>query len=94
MNPREEAATTVDELLVLSKDKSVNQIVVRGELAGVPSIRVSPGQSLRGEDESSGLTFAEGTDGLQLGDERGRRGGVVDFLRWALPTEGRRWDAT
>ena len=62
-DPCEEAATAVDELLVLSKDKSVNQIVVRGELAGVPSIRVSPMQSLRGEDESSGLTFAEGTDG-------------------------------
>lgn len=69
MNPREKAATTVDELVALSKDTGVRQIVVRGGLADVPSVRLSPGQSLRGEDESSTITFAEGTDGLQLSSD-------------------------
>jgi hypothetical protein len=32
----------------------------------VPTVRLSPGQSLRGEDEQSSVSFTAGIDGLQL----------------------------
>lgn len=66
MSIPEKVATTVDELLALTRDASVRHIAVRDGLTGVPSVRLSPGQSLRGEGDRAGLTFAEGTDGLQL----------------------------
>jgi hypothetical protein len=55
---------TGDELLASMKDGAARQIVVRGTLSNVPSIRLSPGQSLRGEDERSSVDFISGSDGL------------------------------
>jgi hypothetical protein len=66
MSVPETIATTVDELVALIGNASTRHIVVRGILTGVPSIRLSPGQSLRGEGDRAGITFAEGIDGLQL----------------------------
>ncbi|HVA91455.1 MAG TPA: hypothetical protein VNL71_16615 [Chloroflexota bacterium] len=39
------------------------------ELVAAPSVRLSPGQSLRGDGDRSGITFAERTDGLQLSSD-------------------------
>ena len=66
MNQREHTANSVDELVALTKNADVRQIVVGGELTNVPELRLSPGQSLRGEDASSALSFKDGSDGIQL----------------------------
>jgi hypothetical protein len=66
MNSQEKAVGTVDALVAATKDKSVGRIVVSGPLADAPSLSLLPGQSLRGVDERSAITFAAGIDGLQL----------------------------
>jgi hypothetical protein len=43
--------------------------VIRGSLTNVPSIRLSPGQSLSGESEAAAIEFASGADGLQLSSD-------------------------
>jgi hypothetical protein len=60
---------TTDALIAATKDKSVRHIAISGHLADAPSIRLSPGQSLRGADEQSAIAFAAGTDGLQLSSD-------------------------
>ena len=69
MNNNEKSAATAEELVTLTKDKSVQRIVVHGDLINVPSVRLAPGQFLRGEHEHSSVTFAAGTDGLQLSSD-------------------------
>ena len=69
MNKNEKSAATAEELAILSKDNSVQRIVVHGDLINVPSVRLAPGQFLRGEHEHSSLTFSAGADGLQLSSD-------------------------
>ncbi len=57
---------TVDALVAATNDGNVRKIAVKGRLANAPSIRLSPGQSLAGAGAEAGVTFAAGTDGLQL----------------------------
>ncbi len=66
METQEIVVATVDALIAATKDTSIKRIAVRGDLVAVPSIRLSPGQSLRGEDERCSVSFTEGGDGLQL----------------------------
>lgn len=49
------AVSTVDALVAVTKDPGIQRIVVHGSLANVPSIRLSPGQSL-GRIELRGVT--------------------------------------
>ena len=69
MNENEKSAATVEELIALTKDTSVRRITVRGDLAKAPSVRLSPGQSLRGDGDQARVTFADGADGLQLSSD-------------------------
>jgi len=69
MNAPEKAVTMVDELVAATKDSSVRRILVRSDLTGAPSVRLAPGQSLRGDGDRGGITFADGTDGLQLSSD-------------------------
>ncbi len=69
MNENEKSATTVEELITLTKDTSVRWIAVRGDLNKAPSVRLSPGQSIRGDGDQAKVTFAEGTDGLQISSD-------------------------
>jgi len=69
MNTLEKVAETVDELIALTQDAKVRLIVVRGNLAKAPSVRLSPGQSLRGDGGQTRITFADDTDGLQLSSD-------------------------
>ncbi|MGH7035792.1 MAG: hypothetical protein ACREFL_18835 [Stellaceae bacterium] len=66
MDAQGKVAATADELLALTKDAGVREIVVRGELVNLPSLSLAPGQSLRGEGDRAAIAFAEGTDGLRL----------------------------
>jgi hypothetical protein len=54
------------ELLSAAADESVREICVTGPLAGLPTLRLAPGQSLVGEGASAGLAFAAGVDGVGL----------------------------
>jgi len=62
-------ATSVNELVDATKDTGVRQIVVSGSLVNAPSVRLSPGQSLRGEDQESSIAFAAATEGLELSSD-------------------------
>jgi hypothetical protein len=68
MDSQQKIVATADDLVSATMDGSVRQILVQGNLADVPSIRLSPGQSLQG-DGGSGITFAPGSDGIQLSSD-------------------------
>lgn len=57
---------TVRELIDASKDEGVSQIVLASNFTDSPSIRLHSGQSLRGEDDRSSISFLSGSDGVQL----------------------------
>jgi hypothetical protein len=57
---------TTDALVAAVRDPVARRIVVRGELAKAPSIRLAPGQILCGEDEHCSIAFDDGVDGVQL----------------------------
>jgi len=61
--------TTVAELVAATKDASVHQIVVSGELVGALHIRLSPGQTLRGDGDGAHISFTAGIDGLELSSD-------------------------
>ncbi len=69
MNSDERSATTAEEFVALAADKNIRQIVVDGDLINVPSVRLAPGQVLRGQHECSSITFAAGIDGVQLSSD-------------------------
>jgi hypothetical protein len=58
--------SSVAELVRAAQDTGIRQIVVSGELADVPTLRLSPGQVLLGQGDDAALRFAAGIDGLQL----------------------------
>lgn len=64
--PGERTATTADDLAALTHNVSVREIVVSGCLTAVPTLRLAPGQSLRGRDDRAEIVFAPEVDGLQL----------------------------
>jgi hypothetical protein len=59
-------ASSTAELVLAVVDDSVREIHVMGSLAGVPTIRLAPGQSLVGDGGGAHLAFAASVDGLQL----------------------------
>jgi len=69
MSAGEKAVNTSDTLVAATKDKNVRQITVSGHLKNVPSVRLSPGQSLRGTDKNAKIAFADGADGVQLSSD-------------------------
>lgn len=60
---------TSEELVALTKDPVARSLVVRGNLANVPSVRLAPGQTLTGEGDNASLSFVKGGDGLQLSSD-------------------------
>ena len=69
MNTQEKSVTTVEELVAATKDTGIHHIVVRSSLANAPSVRLAPGQSLRGEGDHAQISFAAETDGLQVSSD-------------------------
>src|SRR5215813_2301985 len=62
---------TVEALIAATKDSGIQRIAISGHLTHAPSVRLSPGQSLRGADEGASISFTSGTDGLQLSSDNG-----------------------
>src|SRR5258708_13201711 len=57
---------TVEQLVALTKEPRARQLVVCGNIANVPSIRLAPGQTLTGNGDNASISFVMGVDGLQL----------------------------
>jgi hypothetical protein len=67
MNASERTVETVEALIAATKDGGLQRIAVKGNLANAPSVRLSPGQAIRGIDGV--INFAAGSDGLQLSSD-------------------------
>jgi hypothetical protein len=65
MSTSEKWVTTADGLMAAIKE-GVGKIVVSGRLSNVPSLRLSPGQTLCGAADDSKLAFMDGVDGIEL----------------------------
>jgi hypothetical protein len=66
MNTEALRVSTVGELRAAASNVDVRQIVVSAPIGDVPTLRLSPGQTLTGADAQSVLHFAAGSDGLEL----------------------------
>lgn len=71
MTSQQRVVVTTEELLAASRDATVQKIIVRGALSGLPSFRLAPGQKLIGErgQGQATLAFAPGIDGLELSSD-------------------------
>jgi hypothetical protein len=66
MISKDAVVETVDALIAASKDRGIRRIAISGALVDAPTVSLSPGQSLHGANEQSSISFADGSDGLQL----------------------------
>lgn len=71
MSISKKTVTTVDELLASAGEAGVPHFVACGDLTGVPTIRLSLGQFLRGEGLPAAISIADGADG-HAGQPRAR----------------------
>jgi hypothetical protein len=70
MSVAEKWVTTPDAL-VAAIGEGIGKIVVSGRLSNVPSLSLSPGQSLWGAAGDSKIAFADGADGMELTSDNG-----------------------
>jgi len=70
MNSEPRQVRSTAELLAAAEDGGVQRIIVAASLAGVPTLRLSPGQVIAGTPEAS-IRFAPGEDGLLLSADNG-----------------------
>jgi len=66
MHSSSKTAASLDELLAAASVEQVSRIVVRGTIADAPSIRLSKGQQLVGENEDAQILFRPDGDGLEI----------------------------
>jgi hypothetical protein len=64
MDSKTALVTSVEQLLEATRDEQVEQIIVHGAISRVPSLRLSPGQCLVGEQDGAALLFRPEIDGL------------------------------
>jgi hypothetical protein len=69
MSLPEKIVSTAGELLAACREVAVRHLVVRGEIANAPSIRLTPGAILSGDGDGASISFAAGIDGLQLSSD-------------------------
>jgi hypothetical protein len=66
---RECKVSSVDALLAALGDAQVRTITVTADVADVPSLRLSPGQALRGGEAIPTIRFRGGDDGVKLSSD-------------------------
>jgi hypothetical protein len=66
MNTERLQVSTAGELRAAATSANVRQIVVSTPIGDLPTLRLSPGQTLTGAEAQSALHFAAGSDGLEL----------------------------
>ncbi len=59
--------STAADIAAVAGEAGVRRIVVEGEIAGAPPLRLASGQHLVGADDEAAVVFADGVDGVQLG---------------------------
>jgi len=69
MSSQERQVATAAELVAALGDTAAGEIVVAGDLTGLPTLRLSPGKTLRGASSGATLRFAAGQDGVQLSSD-------------------------
>jgi hypothetical protein len=69
MHSASKTVASLNELLAAASDEQVSRIVVRGTIADAPSIRLSKGQQLVGENENAQILFRLDADGLEITSE-------------------------
>ena len=70
MSNQERQVATAPELTAAAADAAaVGDIVVTANLTGLPTFRLSPGETLRGARSNVTLRFAAGQDGVQLSSD-------------------------
>jgi hypothetical protein len=69
MNAQERKVASAAELVAAAADAAVTDIVVATNLSGVPTFRLSPGQTLKGAGANATVQFAPGQDGVQLSSD-------------------------
>jgi hypothetical protein len=80
MTGTEKHVATVGELVAATTDTGVGMIIVDGTLTDVPSVRLLPGQSLRGADSLASIAFRRGVNGVQLSMNNRVHGVRVEVL--------------
>jgi hypothetical protein len=73
MNGNEKTVTNAEALLAAIQAPGIERILVSGRLIGASPIRLSPGQSLVGVDDSAAIAFRAGADGIQLSTDNSVR---------------------
>ncbi|HEU5345459.1 MAG TPA: hypothetical protein VFU60_14025 [Ktedonobacterales bacterium] len=58
--------TTTSQLAAAAGDATIQTIIVSGQVGDASTLRLAPGQSLAGADDTATITFADGADGIQL----------------------------
>ena len=83
--PHRQVSTTA-ALQAAAADASVRHITLTESLADVPTLRLSPGQTLTGADPQTTLHFAAGQHGLQLSTDNSvdNLELVTDIDKWAV----------
>jgi hypothetical protein len=67
--PQERTVSSADELLAAVRDAQVKSITLTENLADMASLRLSPGQALRGNEGARTIQFRAGEEGLQLSSD-------------------------
>ncbi len=86
MNKQHSQVSSAAALLAAAADVGVRHITVTESLADVPTLRLSPGQTLTGADPQTTLRFAAGQHGLQLSTDNSvdNLELVTDIDKWAV----------
>ena len=86
MTKQHRQVSTAAALQAAAADASVRHITLTESLAGVPTLRLSPGQTLTGADPQTTLHFAAGQHGLQLSTDNSvdNLELVTDIDKWAV----------
>jgi len=66
VNTEKRQVSTAGELQAATANTDVRHIVISAPIGDLPTLRLSPGQTLTGSGAQSALRFAAGRDGLQL----------------------------
>jgi hypothetical protein len=69
MSASTRTVSTASDLEAAAGDGDVRRIVVAGEIAGAPPLRLAPGQQLVGADDMAAVVFRTGVDGVQLSSD-------------------------
>jgi len=69
MNSDRRLVSSASELQAAAGDADLRHIIVSALIGEVPTLRLSPGQALTGNDAQAALRFIPGQDGLQLSSD-------------------------